>query len=443
LTRAKEIPAAVQWHEGMLLAPQHFQQHTLRQEELLHFHLRRGVPYYWGIHTLRFDPVLLREGLLRVLELEAVMPDGLVVSHEPVKPEDLQVELAPHAEAAKSGPLMVHLAVVADKRGSTGDDSMSRYVSTTSEPLSDQNTKDGALAIAQLKPRLQLIVGTPPARYCALPLLAIRNEGESFRADEYIPPQLAVTPNSALADLCTRVARRVREKAMYLLDAIKAPSSAAERSLLEEHKPVIQTLVTQLPSFESLMNAGTVHPFQMYVSLCALAGQLASLGQALVPPVFSTYDHDDARRTFAEVSDFIFKVLEEGIPEAFTRVIMRMEKDAFATRFLQDWGGRELVIGVVGQRGSTEKQLLEWVAGCRIGSESRQRRMREMRVLGAHRQVIERREGLVPKRGMMLFSVEADAKFITPNELLVLENAADQPSLTRPAEISLYVRNGA
>lgn len=37
MRHADDLPAAVQWHEGMLLAPQHFQVRALRQEELLHW----------------------------------------------------------------------------------------------------------------------------------------------------------------------------------------------------------------------------------------------------------------------------------------------------------------------------------------------------------------------------------------------------------------------
>ena len=104
----------------------------MRVEELLHFNLRRSTPYFWGIHQFKYDQVLLREGLLRVLELEAIMPDGLVIWHEPVKPEDLQIELASHAEAAKAGPLTIYAAIVADKRSGSGEDANSRYVSSNS-----------------------------------------------------------------------------------------------------------------------------------------------------------------------------------------------------------------------------------------------------------------------------------------------------------------------
>ena len=75
MTRANELPAAIQWHEGMLLAPQHFQQLSLRQERLLHYHASHLAPFHYGVIRLRLDNALLLEGTIRVLELEAILPE--------------------------------------------------------------------------------------------------------------------------------------------------------------------------------------------------------------------------------------------------------------------------------------------------------------------------------------------------------------------------------
>src|SRR5436190_1813629 len=48
-TTAREVPGAIQWHEGMLLAPQHFQWLSLRQETLLQYHASAISPFHWGV----------------------------------------------------------------------------------------------------------------------------------------------------------------------------------------------------------------------------------------------------------------------------------------------------------------------------------------------------------------------------------------------------------
>src|SRR6266568_4617056 len=94
---AREVPPAVQWHEGMLLAPQHFQLQTQRQETLLHYHSAAIAPFLWGVRHVEIDSVMLVDGVFRVLELEAVMPDGLVVAHSAGEVPDLTLDLKPFA----------------------------------------------------------------------------------------------------------------------------------------------------------------------------------------------------------------------------------------------------------------------------------------------------------------------------------------------------------
>ena len=84
----------IQWHEGMLLLPQHFQQADQRMQDLLHFHMASISPFHWGVKGYKVDPVLLINGILRFNELEAVLPDGLVFSHAKSDEGSLEVSLS-------------------------------------------------------------------------------------------------------------------------------------------------------------------------------------------------------------------------------------------------------------------------------------------------------------------------------------------------------------
>src|SRR6266850_5319762 len=138
MASAHELPEAIQWHEGMLLAPQHFQQLSLRQEELLAYHLRMLSPFHWGITRLKNDPVLIVNGTYRVTELEGIMPDGLIFSHSVQEGEYLEVDLMPLADQMKQRPVTVNLVVAARKLGEPpikGD--LQRYVSADGQPTVD------------------------------------------------------------------------------------------------------------------------------------------------------------------------------------------------------------------------------------------------------------------------------------------------------------------
>ena len=76
MSDARDLPDLIQWHEGMLLAPQHFQQADLRSEGLLHYHTSVGAPFHWGIRRLQIDGRALASGIFHVSEIEVSCPMG-------------------------------------------------------------------------------------------------------------------------------------------------------------------------------------------------------------------------------------------------------------------------------------------------------------------------------------------------------------------------------
>ena len=49
LHRAAPITDRVEWHEGMLLSPQHFQQFSARMDTLVAWQTLAAAPFAWGV----------------------------------------------------------------------------------------------------------------------------------------------------------------------------------------------------------------------------------------------------------------------------------------------------------------------------------------------------------------------------------------------------------
>src|SRR4051794_33913275 len=62
----------------MFLRPQHLQQYDRWIENNLERRVVGMLPHSWGIRHLRIDTDALRSGQFRILEIEAVLPDGSV-----------------------------------------------------------------------------------------------------------------------------------------------------------------------------------------------------------------------------------------------------------------------------------------------------------------------------------------------------------------------------
>lgn len=440
------VPDAIQWHEGMLLGPQHFQQWNLRQDALLAYHLQLAAPFHWGVKRLRFDPVALGRGVLRILELEAVLPDGLLVHHAEGGEQDLDVDLTPLQAQLRRDDLMVHLAVPALRSSGTPvKGTLARYLSVEGEPVADENTGEQEIGIPRLRPRLSLLVTERlEQKYVGLPLAKVAYRGEGFVVTDYVPPLLVAPPQSPIGELCASVASRLREKAMLLAERKTDGGGRADGGFVRETREIIRALVSALPPLEAQLAMGRSHPYPLYLSLCAIAGEVAAISPRMIPPVFAPYRHDDPHASFTLVADYLWETLGL-LHERYNAQTFQLEEGVFRLQLRDGWMGEDLLIGVkVGEMG--EREAAEWFEHALIGTSESVASIRLKRVRGAERRALE--DGEVPDlglvQGMLLFRVKADPQFIYPRgvlEIFGMLEAASRGDL--PDALVLYVQNVA
>jgi type VI secretion system protein ImpJ len=435
---ARDLPAAIQWHEGMLLEPQHFQSMAQRQEMLVHYHAASTSPYHWGVLSYEVDRALLLKGVFRVTELEAILPDGLIVSYIAGDGPDLSTDLANRIDDMKQSAVTVSLAVAARGRGVRFDE---RYSSEESEPMRDENTGEGEARFSVLRPRLQLLADDPPLKYVHFPLakISFRNQ---FTMTSFEPPQLRVSPGSAIYRNCQAIATNLRDKAINLSRTVDSPSASSSESQILGTKSLIHCLVGELPLLEALLATGTAHPFSIYLALCSVVGHVAGLGRMLVPPVLMQYDHNDLAATFESAQMAIARAVSEGVHESYSEYRFTSEQDEFRLRFDEEWTSHSLILGVRAPAGVSEADMAAWVASSVIGGRSQILGMRDRRVTGVRRRRIDSEADLVPSRGVTLFVITPDPQLISTGEDLVILSPRDD-SRPRPEEIVLYVKNPA
>ena len=447
---AYDIPDAIQWHEGLLLTPQHFQQLSSRHEGLVQYGMSLVAPFCWGVRRFKHDNVGLPAGKLRVLELEAVMPDGLVVVHglhESARDDALEIDLSSQGESIGTRGVLVQLAVAAHQNGNSNGETM-RYESFKGHPVVDQVSSASARPIHRLKPKLTLKVGNKlPNDYVSFPLARIIYRDSSFALDEkFIPPVLTVPVKANegdhssiaaqhLGEMCSDVAQRVRKRAMYLADDARSSGGKSRFGNEAEIRTLMLSLVSALPRFEAVLQTGRSHPYLVYFALCGMAGQLSVLGLDMVPPAFSPYNHNDLYSTFNPVLEFIDRAMDQGIPVTYTSFPFKYHQGAYELRFDEKWLKKKLALGIKGERGMTDDEVVEWGQSCLIGSQGRMELLRANRITGAVRKHAERVGDVVTAKGVALFSLKADENFVEPEKVLQIVNGKGP----RPCEIILYV----
>jgi type VI secretion system protein ImpJ len=442
MTHCPTPPAPhIQWHEGMLLSPQHFQQESARVDALIAWQHLAVHPLGWGVRHLDIDTSLLVNGLVRVRSLEAVMPDGMAVTWPTPQAggPDLALDLTPLAAQLEAQELPIYLTV-GRARSQRVSAQPARLRGILGEPVEDEISEALPVDIPRAVPNLALAIGPrPSSAYLCLKLMTVRKDNEVFKRGGYVPALLEVPPDCEIRQRAQALAAQIRSKAAFLVKQTADPSSRIEdRLAMLEGKARLGSLVAALPVLEALLRGPAVPPFALYLALCAQLGPLATLRPGAVPLLPPPWVHDDPSAAIGPVLDALEDLAGE-VSQEWRTTVFGFDGEAFALPLDAASPGSRLVVGV---RGQPERDLVAWMSGAVIGSRTVWSALSDRRVLGAARRRIEDAPelGLRSSAGYTLFAIEVAESFIVAGQPLVISNANETSAMQRPHEMVLFVK---
>jgi type VI secretion system protein ImpJ len=444
----REIPEAVLWHEGMLLAPQHFQEAAHRAETLLAYRLATVCPYPWGVARLSIDRSALLDGLFRIDELEAVLPDGLVVLHPLPGDAPLEIDLKAAAQDVRAGPRVVHLAVPARGRENAGNGAgPRRYRSVEGAVAADESTGEDPVDVPRLRPAPVLLLGddtgsAPSRRWASVPLARVAFRDDLFVLDGFSGPRLRVGRGTDLHAVAAEVATLLREKAVTLAERLQAPGTELAAGTGWE---AVRALASGLPRLEALLACERAHPFDVFLALADIVGGLAGLARQPCPAQLKAYAHEHPLPAYAQAADLIARALAQ-LREPYRTLRFERHGEGRFTLELPAGpaDGGALILGARAAPGSSPSAVAAWLEGALIGWSSRLRAIRERRTLGAPRHGADgvAELDLLPPRGVVLCRVGPDPDAIRAGETLeVVGRKGDQDDV-EPVEVLLFVAPG-
>jgi len=437
----QDVPDRVVWHEGMLLAPQHFQQADARVDALVAWQALAAHPFAWGVRKLAIDTALLAAGRLRVLALEAILPDGTAVAYssQVAGHGALEIDLAPHADALADRPSDVYLTLPVT-RTARDKGVPPRFRSVESTAVEDEVSEAVPADVPRLVPNLALAIGAVPSGlYVNMRLGTVYKDNELIRMGPELPPLLEMPPHSPLWERVTGLAGQLRAKAAFLAKQTSVPSSKADDRLAYlEHKDRLRSLLAGLPPIEAVLRTPQLHPYTLYIALCGLLGPLSMLRPGALPPVPPVYDHADPLATLSPLLDALDDGLRE-VSQDYRELKFEFRHNAFELVLQPEWVDKRLVVGL---RGQPEKDLVAWLEGAIIGSQSAYASLRERRVLGATRAPIESADelGVRSSTGYTLFSIQTQPSLTVAGQPLIISNSTDSALAQRPQEVVLFVK---
>lgn len=438
---ANAVTERIEWFEGMLLSPQHFQLSAARVDSLVAWQTLAAAPFSWGVRRLVFDNGLLPTGLVRILALDAIMPDGTAVSYaaESSQQGRLELSLEPFAEQLAKGPLDFYLVlpVAATMRR---DAQVKRFRSTAGVPVEDEVSDAPPADIPRLVPNLALTAGElPSGMHVHLRLGSVYRDNEVVRLGDTLPPLLEIARDNPLWTAVASLLGQLRGKAAFVARQTANPSSKVDDRLTQlELKDRLRSLLTALPHTEAVLRTPHLHPLALFWSLASLSGALATLKPGGLPPVPPDYEHADPLAVFTPLLRSLRDSVSE-VSEDYREHKFDFRHGAFEIALQPDWVGERLVVGL---RGQSERDLLSWMDGAVIGSQSVYPSLRARRVLGATRRGVDYAEelGIRSGSGYLLFEIDAEPALVHASEPLVIGNPNEGASAQRPQEMLLFVK---
>lgn len=390
------IPDALQWSEGMLLSPQHFQQNDIYWHQQLWHRGASLQPHYWGVLDLAFSAGELINGVLKIERLHAIFPDGLAVQRD-----QRQSDIAPLLDLKSSKIvwneqqiLKIHLCVPIRSEGSASSNSdIRRFDSLLGQAELDENTNDGRVAVGRLRPRLELLPENQlSAKHIAFPIAEIqRKSATSFVLTDYHPPMLysrasTFLDGKGLQEQLGQLTKKMRDKAKELIGDRHQDDDENQVAASQEEKQQLfaaRMLTAGLPAFELQLGTWTSHPFDLYLGLGHLVGQAAGIGADPMPPVLPPYQHEDAMPGFKEGIAFIQQRLDRLRLDFESLPFDRISSSAFIRHLPEDLLADTLIVELKPSAGQTNEQIAQWLGQARIASDDLMPTLAERRLPGA------------------------------------------------------------
>lgn len=424
----------IQWHEGMLLSPHHFQQSDVNVQHLCETIGSASSPFFYGVNELKIDTSSLSSGVIRILKARGIFPDGFCFDYDAMRDHPFEKNLSEyflvHSEATK-----IYLAITKRNPGTNelyGE--MARYYSDEMTNVNDENIGENSINIPILKPRLRLLTQTEiDKRYCYFPIFEVQKSIDNgIVSTNFVAPYITIDEHSKISELCREIVQMIRSKVSYFADRKENYNQSSSDESMANLKLLIQTL---LP-IEAVIKINGIQPFEVYKILLESVAKIVSLNPTQLIPRLPVYNHEDLFGTFNGLLEYAKNILN-SLKQKYYMVHFDRDGATFKLQMKKEWLEKETVaIGFRRHYSSSEDDLMRWINGLQIASESMLSAIRDRRILGAERTLLERGSYITQPNSMEIISVKTQTAYIKPMEKLCLVNTS-QPIM--PEEAVLYV----
>jgi type VI secretion system protein ImpJ len=323
----------VHWHEGLFLLPHHLQRIQRSVVEVSSSERRLNWAYPYGLIDARLSNDDLENMRLRFDRLHAIMPSG----QEVLYPQDAELPAMDIKQAYESrGRFVVYLGVPlwfparanSMNPGHSSDPRAKILYRVAETEVADENTGDNVKTILHRRVNARLLLENEDRSDLeVIPLLRVtRATGDEVgmprRDPEFVGPCLVLNGSGTLRELVRDLSGQVLASRQELVLQITRGGFSIDtmRGIQFEQVLRLQTLNRYGARLEALVETPNLAPFNIYLELREILGDLAALHPDRDLYQSAPYQHDNPYPCFSELAAKIRELLRGSVAPSFLKL---------------------------------------------------------------------------------------------------------------------------
>ncbi|MBN1962928.1 MAG: type VI secretion system baseplate subunit TssK [Deltaproteobacteria bacterium] len=335
------------WTEGMLVSPQHLQQQALFNERWLAARLYSVAPYNWGVLRVEIDSNALVADQLSVTSFAGVFPDGTPISFHkgqqatPAAREIGQAFLAHHKK------LRVFLGIAREREGianvgNVDDEHQRLRYALSSRDVADLSSgRESRVLVSYGRPNILILFNDEANQdFDSIQIAEITRDeaNQLIISTTYIPPCLQLGTSSILLNGLQKILGLAITRQRALAETCRERSSSTLEFQANDITAFLQlsALNSMLPVLQHFIDAPQISPWQAYILLSQIAGQLSTFGVDTDPTTLPKFLFTDLDTTYQKLFERLIQILSATVIKRYILLNLKLFPNGVMLTELED-----------------------------------------------------------------------------------------------------------